>query len=218
MTQSTLSPSFVEVKPLEPKAKKLVVFFHGVGSDAKDLISIVPYMQDSLPDAHFISLNGLQKYDMASFGYQWFSLKDREQRVMAQEVGKAVPLVINSLENFLQKLELSFEDLFLVGFSQGTMLATHIATSFDKRLAGVVGFAGAIIPKADFCGNFNTPICFIHGKEDEVLPIDLMYKSADYLKQFSFNVETHEIPFLTHSIDMQCIQIATKFIKNYYES
>jgi phospholipase/carboxylesterase len=219
-----MQPTFLEVKPLNSnqdnnhKAKKLAVLLHGVGSDAKDLISIVPYINQSLPDVHFLALNGLQKYDLASFGFQWFSLQNRDQKAMQEGVKQTVPLVVEFLEQKLRELELNFEDLFLIGFSQGTMLATHIATSFKEKLAGIVGFAGTIIPNPNFTGNIHTPICFIHGSEDEVLKVDLMRQSAQHLKEIGFNVETYEIPFLTHSIDMKCIQIAIKFIKNNYES
>jgi phospholipase/carboxylesterase len=213
-----MQPSFLEIKPLDPVARTLVVFFHGVGSDAKDLIGIVPYMQESLADAHFLSLNGLQRYDMAHFGYQWFSLQNRDSQIMQTEIEKTAPLVINFLEAKLDEMKLTYKDLFLVGFSQGTMLATYIATCFERELAGIVGFAGAIIPNPNFQGNIKTPICFIHGKNDEVLRVEMMRQSVDHLKNIGFSVESHEIPFLTHSIDMECIKIATNFIKNNYES
>jgi phospholipase/carboxylesterase len=206
---------FLQISPINSAAKNLVVMFHGVGSDAQDLINIAPYMQKDLPDTHFISLNGLQKYDMAPFGFQWFSLKNRDTNVMRSEVDKTIPAVFDFLEKKIIELNLSFEQLFLVGFSQGSMLATSIATSFKQKLAGIIGFSGAVILR-NFTGNNLTPICLIHGLEDEVIKIELMRRSRDHLKQLGFQVESHEIPFLTHSIDMQGIKIATNFIKNHY--
>lgn len=206
---------FLQISPINSVAKNLVVMFHGVGSDAQDLLNIAPYMQKDLPDTHFISLNGLQKYDMAPFGFQWFSLKNRDASVMRSQVDKTLPAVLDFLERKVMELNLSFEQLFLVGFSQGSMLATSIATSFKQRLAGIIGFAGAVILR-NFTGNNLTPICLIHGLEDEVIKIELMRRSRDHLKQLGFQVESHEIPFLTHSIDMQSISIATNFIKNHY--
>ena len=217
-----MTEAFLQINPINLetniKTKNLIVMFHGVGSNAQDLINIVPYMQKDLPNSHFISLNGVQKYDMAPFGFQWFSLKNRDAKIMRLEVDKTIPIVIEFLEKKIIELGLDFEKLFLVGFSQGTMLATSIATSFKQKLAGIVGFAGAIIPQDNFTGNNRTPICLIHGLDDEVLKIELMRQSRDYLKQLGFQVESHEIPFLTHSIDIQSIQIATNFIKNNYVS
>jgi phospholipase/carboxylesterase len=212
-----MTEDFLQIKPINTKAKNLVVMFHGVGSNAQDIISIVPYMQRDLPDSYFISLNGLQKYDMAPFGFQWFSLKNRNLQVMRSQVDKTLPAILEFLKKKTQELDLGFEQLFLVGFSQGAMLASYIATSFKQQLAGIVAFSGTIILR-NFIGNNLTPMCFIHGLDDEVLKIELMRQGRDHLKQLGFQIESYEIPFLGHSIDMQGIKIATNFIKNNYVS
>jgi phospholipase/carboxylesterase len=203
---------FVETKPLSGNAKKLAILLHGVGSDAKDLAMIIPYMQEALPDFHFISLNGAQKYDAAAFGYQWFSFKSREHKYLEEEVGKTVPVLLNFAQEKLSDLSLDFEDLFLIGFSQGAMVATHVATSFDKKLGGIVAFSGTIIPRSNFQGNINTPICFIYGTDDEILSLELIRNSARILSQIGFNAESFEIPRLGHSIDLKGIQLANNFI------
>ena len=69
---------YPEIKPLSGKVGKLLVLLHGVGSDGHDLIGLVPFIQESLPHHHFISPHGVEPYDMAPFGRQWFSLKDRD--------------------------------------------------------------------------------------------------------------------------------------------
>jgi phospholipase/carboxylesterase len=173
---------------------------------------IIPYMQEYLPDAHFISLNGLQKYDMSVFGYQWFTFKSRDHKDLEREVGKSVPAVVDFLTDKIAELSLSFDDVFLVGFSQGTMLATHIATSFDEKLAGIIGFSGTIIPNSNFKGNVKTPICFIYGTDDEVLSVDFLRSSVQTLQQIGFHVESHEIARLGHSIDLNGIKLANNFI------
>ena len=203
---------YVEAKPLSGSTKKLAILLHGVGSNAEDLAMIIPYMQESLPDFSFISLNGPQKYDLAAFGYQWFSFQSRELEDLEREVGKTLPAVLDFIEEKLQELSLGFEDLFLIGFSQGAMLATHIATSFNKKLGGIIAFAGTIIPRSSFEGNTKTPICFIYGTEDEILSLERLRNSTEMLKQIGFNVESNEIADLGHSIDLKSIAFANNFI------
>ena len=41
-------------------------------------------------------------------------------------------------------LNLKFNDLFLVGFSQGTMMSIQYAISQKKEIAGVLGYSGKI--------------------------------------------------------------------------
>jgi len=208
--------TFEEVLPLRGPAKNLVVMLHGVGSNAKDLISIAPYMRQSLEKTHFISLNAPNKYDMAPFGYQWFSLQNRELSILQKGLAEAVPHVVKFLEDKTKELNLKFEDVFLMGFSQGSMVSTHVAMSFNKKLAGVVGMSGSIIPRPVFEGNNQTPICLMHGTDDEVISVDTMYRGEKYLGGLGFNVQAHVIPFLGHSIDVKCITIAVNFIKNHH--
>jgi len=210
--------TFVETGPLnQKKAKNIVAMFHGVGSNAKDLISIVPYIQETLNQTHFISIDGGQKYSIANFGFQWFELQNRDQSVLQREIAKTIPKIIKFLEIKVAELDLEFDDLFLMGFSQGSMLATHIATSVDKKMAGIIGIAGAVIPKEKFQGNNSTPICLIHGMDDEVIRLEAMNQGENYLNSLGFMVEAHTIPFLAHSIDIKCLEILVNFIKKNHE-
>ena len=123
-------------------------------------------------------------------------------------------MVIEFLKVQLESLDLGFENLFLVGFSQGAILSNYIATSFKEKLGGIISFAGAMIPIDVASGSLHTPVCFIHGIEDQVISIDLMRRSAEKMRELGFTVQAHEIPNLTHSIDMRCIEIANNFILN----
>lgn len=211
-----MSLTFEEVAPLKSPSKNLVVMLHGLGSNAKDLISIAPYMQQSLDNTHFISLNAPHKYDMAPFGYQWFSLQNRELSLLQQGLASAVPDVVKFLEDKTKELGLKFEDIFLMGFSQGSMVSTHVTMSIKKKLAGVIGIGGSIIPRPIFAGNNQTPISLMHGMDDEVINIEAMYKGEKYLSDLGFDVQAHAMPFLGHSIDIKCIKIAVNFIKNHH--
>ena len=48
------------------------------------------------------------------------------------------------IDNKLEILNLKFKDLFLVGFSQGTMMSIQYAISQKKEIAGVLGYSGKI--------------------------------------------------------------------------
>lgn len=207
---------FEELLPVKGQAKNLIVMLHGVGSNAKDLISIAPYMQQFLDQTHFVSLNAPHKYDMAPFGYQWFSLQNRELGLLQEGLAKAVPGILKFLEDKTKDLGLKFEDVFLFGFSQGSMVSTHVTMSIKKKLAGVIGISGSIIPRPLFEGNKQIPICLMHGMDDKVINIEAMYKGEKYLSDLGFDVQAHAMPFLGHSIDIKCIKIATNFIKNHH--
>ena len=89
---------YPEVASLNAIPEKLVVMLHGVGSDGNDLISLVPYIQKAMPTCHFISPHGVEAYDMAPFGRQWFSLQDRTPSTILNLIDNNVSLVRNLIE------------------------------------------------------------------------------------------------------------------------
>lgn len=205
-----------EIPPFnKEKPKNLVVLLHGLGSDGQDLISLVPYFYESMPDSHFYSPNGIEKCDMAPFGYQWFSLKNREAKAMIKELETKSEIVLDLIESKLSELKLGFEDLILIGFSQGTMLSLYLATAFEFQIKSVVGFSGAYLPP-EIVKNTKTPICLIHGMDDEVVHFDNMNDSKKRLIESNVtNVETFGIKNLGHTIDLSGIDFAVKFLKKH---
>ncbi len=206
----------LEVKPFSGNiAKNLVVFLHGLGSNGEDLIGLVPYFNSILPDCHFYSPNGIELCDFSPFGYQWFSLKNRDHDVLVSEVNRVEPLIIDLIEQKLNELQLTFEDLILIGFSQGTMVSLYITHVLKTKIAATVGFSGAFYPP-EIVNNNQTPICLIHGTEDEVVSFSSMKHSLEHLEKIGVKtIETHAIKNLGHSIDLSGLKYAAEFLIRY---
>ncbi|MGC0371889.1 MAG: hypothetical protein DGJ47_000590 [Rickettsiaceae bacterium] len=204
---------YPEIPALSGKAKKLVVMLHGVGSDGNDLISLVPFINHDLKDYHFISPNGVEPFDMAPFGYQWFSLQDRSPEAILPQVIKNSSLVNKVIEDKQNELGLSNNDTILFGFSQGTMLSSYLTLSQNKPYHAMIGFSGRLIPSN---GNINTktPICLIHGLNDPVVDAEESKLFAQYCADHNIKHELKIIPNLSHSIDDSGIKFAINFLNN----
>jgi len=197
------------------KPSKLIVFLHGLGSDGDDLISVVPYIQPALPECYFISPHGVYPYDMGPYGRQWFSLRTREPHIIYKELEQAIPKIIEIIQAKLDELNLTLQDTFLVGFSQGTMTALYLALSSTESFAAVIGFSGALILPQNI-KQTTTPICLIHGQMDEVVTFENLNIAEKKLKELGIPiVETFAIPQLGHSIDMNGLKYATDFIRKH---
>ena len=203
-----------ELKPLNGKAKQLIIFLHGLASDGDDLIALAPYLQKEFPDAHFLSPNATAIYDMAPYGYQWMSVKDRSPEVLYKQLEEVRPKLEEYITTKLDALEVTSDKLALIGFSQGTMTALHVALRFKKAIACVVGFAGALIAPDKLSVDIkNRPkVCLIHGKEDDIVNFERMAEAQNILQQCDVSVSTNAISNLKHSIDSSALNIAKKFL------
>jgi phospholipase/carboxylesterase len=204
---------YPEIKPLNKKADKLVVMLHGVGSDGNDLISLVPYIQNSLPKCHFISPHAIEPYDMAPFGRQWFSLQDRTPATITKLVASNAPLALELIKVKQEQLGLSNADTILFGFSQGTMMGIYLTLIQEEPFAAMVGFSGMLLPPLKL-KNKATPFCIIHGEQDDVVYAKESSNTSQYLKQNNIEHQLLIVPNLTHSIDASGMEFAVKFLKN----
>ncbi|HLF58987.1 MAG TPA: prolyl oligopeptidase family serine peptidase [Alphaproteobacteria bacterium] len=195
-------------------ARQLVVLLHGVGADGNDLIGLAPHLAEVLPHAAFISPNAPERYDMAPFGYQWFTLMDRRPEALDQGVRKAAPVLDAFLDAELEKFQLDDGALALVAFSQGTMTALYTALRRPKPCAAVVGYSGALLGVENLASEIKSrpPVLLIHGDQDPVVPFAALAHAAAALAANGVPVEHHARPGLGHGIDGPGLALGARFL------
>ncbi len=200
------------------KPRQLVVLLHGLGSDGQDLISLAPMFAQALPNALFVSPDAPFQCDMASMGYQWFSLQEWTEDAMLKGVEKVQPLVDNFLDKLLKSTGLTDKDMALVGFSQGTMTSLYVAPRRKNACAGVLGYSGALlggkaITESDI---LKVPTCLVHGEADTVVPITAWHQAMATLQAADVPVEGVTLPGLTHGIDEMAIAAGLAFLRKIF--
>lgn len=190
--------------------RQLVILLHGLGSDGADLIDLAPYWARRLPHAEFLSPNAPFPCDMAPFGYQWFSLLDRTPVRVLAGVRAAAPILDAFIDRQLEERGLSDADLALVGFSQGTMMALHVAPRRVRPCAVVVGFSGRLVAPELLLEEVvsRPPVLLVHGDADDVVPVDCLSQAEAGLTAAGLAVETLVRPGLGHGIDPLGLQRA----------
>ncbi len=199
-------------------ARQLIVFLHGVGANGDDLFGLAPHFAKALPDAAFVSPNAPFAFDMAPFGYQWFSLRTFTAEAIEKGVQEAAPLLNAYLDAELKKRNLDDSALLLVGFSQGTMMALHVALRRPKACAGVVGYSGMLAAPERLKSELvaRPPVLLIHGDDDMVVPVDRMKASVETLKDTGIDISSHICPNLGHGIDPQGLALGIQFAANAF--
>lgn len=201
------------------KPENLVIMLHGVGSNGQDLISLAPYLAQSLPNTAFVSPDAPFACDMVPAGYpnayQWFSLENREPHIMLQGVKSAFPLMEKFIEEQLKRLELPHNKLALLGFSQGTMTSLHVAPRLKDKIAGVLGYSGALLWEEGAVKQ-KMPIHLIHGEADDVVPVQAREIAEQTLSAQGYTITGHTTAGLPHSIDQEGIESGAAFLKSIF--
>jgi phospholipase/carboxylesterase len=208
-----------EAEPLSGgSARQLVVLLHGAGANGADMAELVPYVAPALPDAAFVAPDGPFAYDMAPFGRQWFSLQDRSTAALAAGIRATAPILDAFLDEQLARFGLTDEQLCLIGFSQGTMMALHVAPRRSRPAAAVIGFSGAIVDPEALAGEIRSRprMLLIHGDADDVVNPACLGQAEQSLAALGLPVLTDMRPGLGHSIDGPGLGLAVAFARQAF--
>lgn len=203
------------IHPVGRPARSLVVLLHGYGADGNDLIELGRIWSASLPDTAFVAPHAPQPHPEAPIGRQWFPLADVDPGTLREGVLSATPLLDTFLDAELARHKLTEDRLALVGFSQGTMLALHIAVRRARQTAGVIGYSG-LIPGPEFLAaemKQKPPILLVHGDADPLIPSLALFAATRVLGDAGFKVEWHVEPGLGHGIDEKGLALGLEFLK-----
>ena len=208
----------MDFKTLVPKngvkPTSMVILLHGYGSNGDDLISLAPYMQSALPDTIFISPNAPHPCEGNPYGgFQWFSLAEYTPEKLYEGTKAAAPILTDFIQEQAKAYDLCPDKVALLGFSQGTMMALYAGLHYPEKLAGILGYSGALTGEGDLPTADNTPpIYLIHGEADSVVPVAAYHHATQALTEKGFRVDGHTTPHLEHSIDEEGITKGIAFL------
>jgi phospholipase/carboxylesterase len=196
------------------KPTSLVVLLHGYGSNGADLIGLAPYFAKALPTTQFVAPNAPEPMPMAAGGFQWFPLMRLDQREVDHGVRRHEDGLNRFIDRELDRYQLPAQKLFLLGFSQGCMMALHVGLR-RERIGGVVGFSGMLAaPEAAKSEARNKPpILLVHGDQDDVIPVQAMFLAGQGLAEADQSCLWHVSFGLPHAIGPDGIEYASAFLK-----
>lgn len=209
-----------ELVPPQDDTKRLVIMFHGLGANGQDLIGLAPYFAEELSETAFLSPDAPFDCDMAPVGKQWFSLANRDEAAILEGVQKVAPDVNRYIDEQLERFKLKEEQLILLGFSQGAMLALHVGLRREKPIAGILGYSGALVGATQLQDEIKSKpeICLVHGEDDMVVPFMALQEALVALQGANLVVHGYSRQGLGHGIDPAGVKIGIEFIKSVSES
>lgn len=196
--------------------KQLVLILHGYGADGEDLIGLGQHWAEFFPDALFFAPNAPTRCAQNPFGYEWFPIDfDNMVQSVATGVPMAASAVLEGLRDVWSRTGLGPAQTFLVGFSQGAMMALHAGLSLPEPPLGIVSFSGALVPPPGFGAEKSgkPPVCLVHGDIDPVVDPKLTQDAAVQLQAAGYEVSVHISHGMAHGIAPDGLDFATTFMR-----
>ncbi len=193
--------------------KNALIFLHGYGANADDLINIGLRWKEKLENTIFISPNAPFKCDWSEDAFQWFDLTSIAPDKIGEGLIKAGPFLNELVEKIKIKFALKDSQILFFGFSQGAMMGLYHLCKRKKPCAGLLAYSGLLFLDNNFDNSILSkfPIRLYHGKNDEVIDSDNSVKSYDKLKSLGFEVDYHIQENLGHGIDNQGLEFGESF-------
>lgn len=197
------------------KPDSMVILLHGLGANGEDLIDLARYWERDLPNTVFVSPDAPFPCDMAPMGYQWFSLQSWSPQSILDGVENATPILDSFIDKMSEHYGVPDSKIALMGFSQGVMMSLYAGPRRKNKIAGVLGYSGALVG-GETLGDLSIhkiPVHLIHGDMDMVVPLMAYHDARSKLESNGFAVSGKIAHGLPHSIDEDGIMSGAAFLK-----
>ena len=187
------------------KPQKIVLMFHGYGASGQHMIHLAPKF--NIPSILWVAPNAPYKNGT---GYQWFEL---DENLEVEEIQKGLiqvrPLIFSMIDSLQQEYKIDYEDIILLGFSQGAMLTLDVLTQSNDLRKGVA-ISGAFFPFENTKAK-SKEILLIHGTNDQIVSFQYSVDAQQQLKERKAHVTLKLIPELDHHINQDVIDTISSF-------
>lgn len=200
-------------------AEQLVILLHGYGADGRDLLGLAPHWARLLPRAAFVAPDAPFPCEMG-FGWQWFGFEGRTPELLVAGAEAAAGLLEAYIDAELARRGLDEAGCALVGFSQGAMMALHVAPRRARPVAAVVAYSGALLAPERLAGEARArpPVLLVHGDADTVVPYAEFARARRALQAAGVPVTAETRRGLAHGIDEAGLARGGRFLAEAFRA
>lgn len=200
---------FVDVNPTSGEPDALVIWLHGLGDSGNGFAPIVAEL-DLPASAHirFVFPHAPVRPITINNGMPmrgWYDIKslDFNQRADMPGVLESAEAVTALLDSEMSS-GIPSERVVLAGFSQGGVIALHVAARLPIKLAGVIALSTYLSQPEALASeatsvNKDTPFFCGHGTHDDVVPLNMGKAAFDTLTAAGYQPEWYEYP-MQHNV------------------
>jgi phospholipase/carboxylesterase len=192
------------VNPSKAKSgAPVLILLHGYGSSESDLIALAKSL-----DERFLTFSLRAPFNGRDVGYSWYELSFLPNKMIRSnysELKESEAKVLSFISNACKAYNADSTKVFLMGFSQGAMLAYDIALTSPKKIAGVLALSGKLpedTKKAKLEPAEVSKVKFFiaHGKQDNVIDIKEADSANAFLKRNAIKDLTYKNYDMPHAL------------------
>ncbi|MYF31375.1 MAG: carboxylesterase [Gammaproteobacteria bacterium] len=187
----------VELQP-DGGSAGTVVWLHGLGADGHDFEPIVPMLELDVA-VRFVFPHAPVRPVTINGGMEmraWYDIDPRSPLSGSDDI-RASGDAIEELVLAEEGRGVPRSRIVLAGFSQGGVVALHLALRSETRFAGVMALSTYVHDHENLAdlisfASIDTPIFMAHGQMDPMIPITRAITSREALVGLGYDVEWHE--------------------------
>ena len=175
-----------------------VIWLHGLGADGHDFEPIVPLLNIGAT-LRFVFPHAPKRPVTINGGAEmraWYDIDPRAPLRGTEDIRRSAEQV----EELVQAQEgrgVARDRIVLAGFSQGGVIALHLALRSQHRFAGVMALSTYVHDHEHLAdevsfASIDTPILMAHGQADPMIPMARAITSRDTLAGLGYQVEWRE--------------------------
>lgn len=201
--------SLVLSKPVHPQ--RLLLLFHGVGSSAQDLAQLGKILGHQDPGCMVVSVNAPFPSSVGS-GWQWFSVGSVTEENRIRRVSEAMPVFLQCVRYWQGQARVSAADTWLLGFSQGSIMALESLREHSLVAGHILAIAGRLARPLEYASS-GTRVTLFHGVNDGVIPMQYSQDACRQLQALGLTASVQTFAGLGHGIDQRVLEaLVTVFV------
>jgi phospholipase/carboxylesterase len=189
---------------------------HGRGADEEDLLGLASYLDERLA---VVSARAPYPFEYGG-GFTWYDIDETgvpDPEMFRTSYDRLTAFVKEVLDGY----PIDRSNLFLLGFSMGSMLSFSLALTRPELFRGVIANSGYVPEGTDLVLRWNelasTAFFIAHGTFDPVIPVGLGRRTRDQFQTSNASWVYREYP-MGHEISPESLTDAAQWLKELLDN
>ncbi len=229
---------YLENMPENGKVSQIVVLLHGYGRDATLMGKLAGELRARLPQALILMPQAPEEMEAAvsddnvlrypaqlrddealnlppATRRKWFSIRGASLQELTSRILKVTSLINDFISQKRDEYGLLDQDVALMGFSQGGVVALYSAYHREGTLACVVGHSTIFMPGTAL--KSSVPTLYLYGLEDEEFPPSRYEEAARHILAHVPDLSIEAVPSLRHTTNAHSRGLVADYIAAHFK-